>query len=113
MNKLTADRCRDRIASLKRNRRVFGLAMDSELYLKALEIALPVLEQQRGWVHIRFKDRSKNQCMKCNLAFNDGFNSFLYDEEGNPFIAANSSFEFINEPTSTKPNFGNDGGQKC
>lgn len=46
MNKLTADRCRDRIASLKRNRRVFGLAMDSELYLKALEIALPVLEQQ-------------------------------------------------------------------
>ncbi|RBO13336.1 hypothetical protein [Pantoea sp. 3_1284] len=44
MNKLTADRCRDRIASLKRNRRVFGLAMDSELYLQALEIALPVLE---------------------------------------------------------------------
>jgi len=46
MNKLTAERCRDRIASLKRNRRVFGLAMDSELYLQALEIALPVLEQQ-------------------------------------------------------------------
>ena len=46
MKKLTADRCRDRIASLKRNRRVFGLAMDSELYLQALEIALPILEQQ-------------------------------------------------------------------
>lgn len=41
MNKLTAERCRDRIASLKRNRRVFGLALDSELYLQALEIALP------------------------------------------------------------------------
>lgn len=48
MNKLTADRCRDRIASLKRNRRVFGLAMDSELYLQALEIALPVLEQKEN-----------------------------------------------------------------
>lgn len=46
MRKLTADRCRDRIESLKRNRRVFGLAMDSELYLQALEIALPVIEQQ-------------------------------------------------------------------
>ena len=50
MTKLTAERCRDRIASLKRNRRVFGLAMDSELYLQALEIALPVLEQQGGWI---------------------------------------------------------------
>lgn len=46
MSKLTAEKCRERIASLKRNRRVFGLAMDSELYLKALEIALPVLEKQ-------------------------------------------------------------------
>ena len=46
MKKLTAEKCRERIASLKRNRRVFGLAMDSELYLKALEIALPVLEQE-------------------------------------------------------------------
>lgn len=46
MNKLTAERCRERIASLKRKRRVFGLAMDSELDLAALEIALPVLEQQ-------------------------------------------------------------------
>jgi len=48
MNKLTAEKCRERIASLKRNRRVFGLAMDSELYLKALEIALPVLERQEN-----------------------------------------------------------------
>ncbi len=50
MNKLTAEKCRERIASLKRNRRVFGLAMDSELYLQALEIALPVLEQNGGWI---------------------------------------------------------------
>lgn len=46
MNKLTAEKCRERIASLKRNRRVFGLALDSEIYLQALEIALPALEQQ-------------------------------------------------------------------
>ncbi|VXB74637.1 hypothetical protein PANT111_170174 [Pantoea brenneri] len=46
MNKLTAEKCRERIASLKRNRRVFGLALDSEIYLQALEIALPILEQQ-------------------------------------------------------------------
>ncbi|WP_448309601.1 hypothetical protein [Pantoea sp. PGP6] len=53
MNKLTAEKCRERIASLKRNRRVFGLALDSEIYLQALEIALPILEQQErgdGWI---------------------------------------------------------------
>jgi len=48
MKKLTAEKCRERIASLKRNRRVFGLALDSEIYLQALEIALPVLEQQES-----------------------------------------------------------------
>ncbi|MGJ0482020.1 hypothetical protein [Pantoea agglomerans] len=48
MNKLTAEKCRERISSLKRNRRVFGLALDSEIYLQALEIALPILEQQES-----------------------------------------------------------------
>lgn len=46
MNKLTADRCRERIASLSRAKRMLGVSMAEEDYLKALEIALPVLEQQ-------------------------------------------------------------------
>lgn len=46
MNKLTADRCRERIASLSRAKRMLGVSMAEEDYLEALEIALPVLEQQ-------------------------------------------------------------------
>lgn len=50
MNKLTADRCRERIASLSRAKRMLGVSMAEEDYLEALEIALPVLEQQGGWI---------------------------------------------------------------
>lgn len=46
MNKLTAKKCRERITHLSRAKRMLGVSMAEEDYLEALEIALPVLEQQ-------------------------------------------------------------------
>lgn len=46
MNKLTADKCRGLIAHLSRAKKLLGVSMAEESYLEALEIALPVLEQQ-------------------------------------------------------------------
>lgn len=47
MNKLTAEKCRDRIKRLKDcQSSYFGLSIDGEYQLQAPEIALPILEQQ-------------------------------------------------------------------
>ena len=50
MSKITAEWCRNHIESMKAN----GLSLLEEKYLQALEIALPVLEQQEkgndGWI---------------------------------------------------------------
>lgn len=46
MNKLTAKKCLERIDKLKTSQRRFGISIFEEEYLEALEIALPVLEQQ-------------------------------------------------------------------
>ncbi|WP_312631574.1 hypothetical protein [Pantoea piersonii] len=53
MNKLTAEKCRDRIARLKECEKMpWGLSIDGIYQLQALEIALPVLEQQESecWI---------------------------------------------------------------
>ncbi|MCX3307987.1 hypothetical protein ORN12_03040 [Pantoea vagans] len=46
MNKLTAEKCRGLIAHLSRAKKLLGVSMAEESYLEALEIALPILEQQ-------------------------------------------------------------------
>ncbi|WP_426607463.1 DUF551 domain-containing protein [Pantoea anthophila] len=48
MNKLTAEECRELIQRLndKQAHPMKGLTGDEKLYLQALEIALPILEQQ-------------------------------------------------------------------
>lgn len=48
MKKLTAEKCRERITHLSRAKRMLGVSMAEEDYLEALEIALPVLEQQES-----------------------------------------------------------------
>lgn len=57
MNKLTAKKCLERIGKLKTSQRRFGISIFEEEYLEALEIALPVLEQQEkgddGWTDWR------------------------------------------------------------
>lgn len=48
-----------------------------------------------GWQFIRFTDLSKNQQMKCKIAWTDGYNSVVYDEEGAPRLLANWAFEVL------------------
>lgn len=55
MNKLTAEKCREFISVFKSLEKEGHLALTSAYHLQALEIALPILEQQeRGegeWLH--------------------------------------------------------------
>lgn len=48
MSKLTAERARERIEHLKAWQSTRGLTLREEEYLEALEISLPVLEQQEN-----------------------------------------------------------------
>lgn len=57
MNKLTADKCREFISVFKSLEKEGHLALTSGYHLQALEIALPILEQQErvdsGWIEWR------------------------------------------------------------
>ena len=48
MNKLTAEKCREMFLHLFGEKRQDGITLKEDLYMQALEIALPVLEQQEG-----------------------------------------------------------------
>ncbi|MEN4571778.1 hypothetical protein ABEG61_12765 [Pantoea agglomerans] len=53
MNKLTAEKCRNKIALWERQEETYFLPMSFELHLQAYRIALPILEQQErgeGWI---------------------------------------------------------------
>lgn len=50
MEKLTAEKCRQFIISMKSEKDRNQLSITGEYQLQALEIALPVLEQQGGWI---------------------------------------------------------------
>lgn len=61
MNKLTAEKCRERIKKFKRLKRQFGIAMETELSLQAFEIALPILEQQGDKRQVTLKEAIAEQ----------------------------------------------------
>lgn len=70
--------------------------------VELMEIALADLTAQpvklpHEWVYIRFTDRSKNQRMKCQIAWTDSLNSVIYDEEGAPLLISNGAYEVIRE----------------
>ncbi|WP_336700092.1 DUF551 domain-containing protein [Pantoea dispersa] len=50
MTNLTTEKCRTLIERLSEDQRACRISIFGELYLQALEIALPVLEQQGGWI---------------------------------------------------------------
>lgn len=56
---------------------------------------VPFVASEFEWKFIRFTDLSKNQRMKCKIAWTDGYNSVVYDEEGAPQLLANWSFEVL------------------
>lgn len=76
MNKLTAEKCRERIKKFKRLKKQFGIAMETELSLQAFEIALPILEQQeRGedeWIEWGGGNRPVAADMQVEVRFRDG-----------------------------------------
>lgn len=57
MSKLTAEKCREMFLHLFEDKRQDGITLKEDLYMQALEIALPILEQQeRGdgeWIDWR------------------------------------------------------------
>lgn len=54
MNKLTAEKCREMFLHLFEEKRQDGITLKEDLYMQALEIALPILEQQE-----RITDKSQ------------------------------------------------------
>jgi len=46
MKKLTAEKCREMFLHLFEDKRQDGITLKEDLYMQALEIALPILEQQ-------------------------------------------------------------------
>lgn len=44
-------------------------------------------------VTIRYKNRSMSQFSRVKLVFDDGWNTFFYDEEGAPFVISNQAYE--------------------
>lgn len=46
MNKLTAEKCREMFLHLFEDKRQDGITLKEDLYMQALKIALPILEQQ-------------------------------------------------------------------
>ena len=65
MNKLTAEKCREMFLHLFEDKRQDGITLKEDLYMQALEIALPILEQ---------KDNEKSiiaeqlEAVRCSLA---------------------------------------------
>lgn len=56
---------------------------------------VPFVVNEIEWKFIRFTDLGKNQRMKCNIAWTDGYNSVIYDEEGATQLLANWAFEVL------------------
>lgn len=53
MKKLTAEKCRNKIEHFREVSKTWQLSIEAEYTLQALEIALPILEQQErgdGWI---------------------------------------------------------------
>jgi hypothetical protein len=55
MNKLTAEKCRNKIEHFKEVSKTWQLSIEAEYTLQALEIALPILEQQERGEWIEWK----------------------------------------------------------
>lgn len=92
MNKLTAKKCLERIDKLKTSQRRFGISIFEEEYLEALEIALPVLEQQEkansDWIEWDGIDNQPDITPKVQIKRRDGvtddgyLNHFEWDHIG-------------------------------
>lgn len=76
MNKLTAEKCRDRLRELQLAKTFGGISLKEQSYFEALEIALPILEQQeRGegeWIEWAGGECPINRETEVSVKFRDG-----------------------------------------
>jgi len=119
MNKLTAEVARMDIGHLKSfqaNPHV-GLSLKEELYLQALEIALPVLEQQGGWICC--SERMPGIGSTILVHMEDPIHSATpyavatYDKYGFSRSRVTHWQNLVSPQPATTPQIDNDGGQKC
>ncbi|WP_312465741.1 hypothetical protein [Atlantibacter hermannii] len=98
MNKLTVSRCRLRINELRFTENNHGLTNQGYDYLEALEIALPVLEQQEKgksqWIEWRGNSQPVNPSVIVKVRWADGDTDsgpcrhFFWGRNcGNPIVA--------------------------
>jgi len=77
MNKLTAEVARQDLSHLKSWVETCGISMKEERYMQALEIALPILEQQErgeGWVEWGGGERPVNPLTMVEVKIKSGEN---------------------------------------
>ncbi|WP_336747864.1 hypothetical protein [Pantoea vagans] len=74
MNKLTAEKCREMFLHLLEEKRQDGITLKEDLYMQALEIALPILEQQeRGeWIEWGGGERPVNPVTMVEVKIKSG-----------------------------------------
>ncbi|UIL54712.1 hypothetical protein LZU96_21435 (plasmid) [Pantoea agglomerans] len=75
MNKLTADKCREMFLNLFEGKRQDGITLKEDLYLQALEIALPILEKQErgdGWIEWGGGEQPVNGDVMVETKWSDG-----------------------------------------
>jgi len=65
MKKLTAEKCRERIRHLNILKQIGGLPSYLDYDLQALEIALPIIEQQERDSKLHHWDATGERCLKC------------------------------------------------
>ncbi|MBZ6396562.1 MULTISPECIES: hypothetical protein [Pantoea] len=76
MSKLTTERCRQLISQLSFERDNHGMSNQKYDYLEALEIALPVLEQQErgeGWIEWKGGDCPVSSETEVEVRMRDGY----------------------------------------
>lgn len=75
MNKLTADKCRNKIEHFREVSKTWQLSIEAEYTLQALEIALPILEQQEqgdGWIEWAGGECPVADDQRVHVQFRDG-----------------------------------------
>lgn len=98
MNELTAYKCRELLIELHADKRNGQISLKQEKYLAALEIALPVLEQQEsgadGWIEWRGGSRPVKPSVIVKVRWSDGdidsgpCRHFFWGKNcGNPIVA--------------------------
>lgn len=121
MNKLTAEIARRDISHLREHQAnpKVGLSMREELYLQALEIALPVLEHG-GWISCSERMPEDHEDVMCSDG-NRTVIAFWFDNDrwlfpGSEIKEVTHWMPLPGPPQpqpSTNPQIDNDGGKKC